>query len=77
LALGTLLFLVPLALITEQLPTFSHQYHQPEVFAVFVFKFWGSVGNSFCRLLLVFVAYLVSDISLQLISEGTSSEAAM
>ncbi|HHV39965.1 MAG: HDIG domain-containing protein [Bacteroidales bacterium] len=65
-----LLFLVPLALITDSYQLFLINIIAGGV-AVFVFKFWGSGWQQFLSALLVFVAYLVSDISLQLISEGT------
>lgn len=65
-----LLFLVPLALITDSYQLFLINVIAGGV-AVFVFKFWGSGWQQFLSALLVFVAYLISDISLHLISEGS------
>ncbi len=65
-----IVFLIPLALITD-----SYQLLLINIIAggvaVFVFRFWGSGWQQFLSALLVFLAYLVSDISFHLISEGT------
>ncbi|NLN37513.1 MAG: HDIG domain-containing protein [Bacteroidales bacterium] len=67
------LFLIPLAIITDS-------YHLLLInmivggVAVYVFRFWGRGWQQFLSALLVYIAYLLTDLSFHLISEGTLTE---
>ena len=65
-----IVFLIPLAIITDSYQLLLINIMAGGV-AVFVFKFWGSGWQQFMSALLVFFAYLISDISFHLISEGS------
>jgi len=63
-------FLIPLAVITDS-------YHIAMIniiagsVAIYVFRFWGRGWQQFLSALLVFIAYLLIDLAIHLISEGT------